>query len=107
MEAKKDPGEREELTKWLSSYNPHKLLPNGEPNADILKIIPEDDHLKLGRRKEAYASYESLDVPNWMESGNTVEKGSEASCMKIVGEYLHEVIKRLVMSRIRSRSCVC
>lgn len=94
MDAKKDPEERAQLQQWLSSYNPHKLLPNGEPCEDILNIIPEEDHLKLGQRKEAYASYEPLDVPNWLESNAVAQKGTEASCMKTIGEFLHEIVKR-------------
>ena len=49
---------------------------------------------KLGQKKEAYASYEPLDVPSWIESGLTAEKGSESSCMKTIGEFLHTVIKK-------------
>ncbi|GJE94524.1 phosphoketolase family protein [Phanerochaete sordida] len=94
MDAKKDPEERAQLQQWLSSYNPHKLLADGEPNEDILSVIPEEDHLKLGQRKESYASYEPLDVPDWLASGIPVEKGTEASCMKVIGEFLHEVVKR-------------
>ena len=102
-EAKTDPEERAQLQQWLSSYDPHKLFPNGEPNEDILQIIPEEDHLKLGQRKEAYASYEPLNVPNWMETGLPVEKGKEASCMKTVGEFLHEIVKKYVLHRNQRR----
>lgn len=102
MNAKTDPEERAQLQEWLSSYDPQKLMPNGEPNADILEIIPEEDHLKLGQRKEVYAAYEPLDVPAWLESGLAVDKGTEASCMKVVGEFLHEIIKRYASAN----SCV-
>ena len=105
-EAKTDPEERADLQQWLSSYDPHEVLPNGEPNADVLKVIPEEGHLKLGQRKESYASYEPLDVPNWIESGIPVEKGTEASCMKIVGEFLHEVTKRWVGGPVSTRKRV-
>ena len=93
-EAKKDAAERAELQRWLTSYDPHKVLANGEPSAEVLSVIPEEDYLKLGQKKEAYASYEPLDVPCWLETGIAVEKGSEASCMKTIGEFLHEVVKK-------------
>jgi xylulose-5-phosphate/fructose-6-phosphate phosphoketolase len=80
------------LQEWLSSYDPHALLPDGKPNDKIVSIIPEEDELKLGQRKEAYDSYEPLDVPDWKTF--SVNAGEEVSCMKVVGELLHEVIKQ-------------
>ncbi|THG98190.1 hypothetical protein EW026_g3949 [Hermanssonia centrifuga] len=92
-EAKTDPEERKALQKWLTSYDPCELFgTTGEPNQEILSIIPEENHLKLGQKKEAYAAYTPLDVPAWEHMG--VEKGTQASCMKVVGEYLHDVIKQ-------------
>ncbi|KAH9942735.1 phosphoketolase [Amylocystis lapponica] len=74
-EAKTDDGELAQLEEWLRSYKPRELF----------------DESGLGQRKEAYAAYTPLDVPEWMSLG--VEKGSEQSCMKVVGEFLHEVVK--------------
>lgn len=92
-EAKKDAKERKMLQDWLLSYNPKELFgETGVPNDDILSIIPQENALKLGQKKEAYASYEPLDVPNWQDLA--VEKGTEASCMKMVGEFLHDVIQQ-------------
>lgn len=67
--AKTDAEERQQLQEWLTSYNPKELFPSGAPNAEILSIIPDQDNLKLGQKKEAYASYEPLDVPDWKPLG--------------------------------------
>lgn len=96
--AKTDAEERQQLQDWLTSYGPKELFPDGSPNADILSVIPEQDDLKLGQKKEAYASYEPLDVPDWKPLG--VQAGEEKSCMKVVGEFLHEVVKQCVLSSL-------
>lgn len=93
--AKTDGEERQQLQEWLTSYGPKELFPDGVPNAAILSVIPEQDELKLGQKKEAYASYEPLDVPDWKSLA--VKAGEEQSCMKLVGELLHEVVKQCVL----------
>lgn len=52
--------------------------------------------MKLGQKKEAYAAYTPLDVPEWGQSG--VQKGSQQSCMKVVGEFLLHVAKAYVFT---------
>lgn len=91
-EAKTDVEERKILQDWLSSYNPKELLPGGKPAQEILSIIPDEKELLLGQKKEAYAGYEPLDVPDWKKLG--VKAGDEVSCMKTIGEFLHEVIQQ-------------
>ena len=93
--AKTDAEERKQLQEWLTSYGPKELFPEGGPSKEILSVIPEEDDLKLGQRKEAYASYEPLNVPDWKQLG--VKAGTEVSCMKAVGELLHEVVKEYVV----------
>ena len=89
------------LQKWLSSYKPHDLFhvnPGkncGLPVDAVLSVIPQQDDLKLGQKKEAYASYEPLHVPEWMDKG--VTKGTQQSCMKLVGSFLKEVVKESVL----------
>ncbi|OBZ72463.1 putative phosphoketolase [Grifola frondosa] len=91
-EAKTDAGERKMLQTWLESYGPRELFgEDGVPNEKILSVIPDVEEKKLGQRKEAFAAYTALNVPEWIQSG--VKKGSEQSCMKVVGEFLHEVVK--------------
>ncbi|EED84261.1 predicted protein, partial [Postia placenta Mad-698-R] len=81
------------LQAWLESYKPKELFDaEGRPNKKILSIIPERQEKKLGQRKEAYAAYTPLDVPAWKPFG--VEKGTEASCMKTIGEFLYQVIEQ-------------
>ncbi|CAL1716765.1 unnamed protein product [Somion occarium] len=87
-EAKNDPEERKMLQAWLESYKPSEVLPNGEPSEEVLSIIPKDK-LKLGQKKEAYAAYEPIDVPAWIDHG--VKKGTQESCMKVVGKFLNLV----------------
>jgi len=59
--------------------------------SDVTDIIPDVKEKRLGFRKEAYAAFQPLAVPNWMPFG--VQSGCEASCMKTVGNFLREVIK--------------
>ncbi|OCH95386.1 phosphoketolase [Obba rivulosa] len=91
--AAKDPEELKQLQEWLLSYQPEQLFDSeGEPIDDILQVIPENDEKKLGQRKEVYAAYTPLDVPDWRPFG--VEKGSQKSSMKITGELLDEVVRQ-------------
>jgi xylulose-5-phosphate/fructose-6-phosphate phosphoketolase len=100
--AKTDKEELQALQHWLSSYNPHELFHvksessdhqgDGHPVDDVLSIIPENN--KIGQRKEAYAAFTALQVPVWIDKG--VEKGSQVSCMKVVGSFLKEIIKEYV-----------
>lgn len=102
-EAKTDKAELKLLQAWLSSYRPQELFcvgddkdtPDGSPVRDLLEVIPEGDK-RLGMRKEAYAAYQPLEVPKWMDFG--VQKGIQASCMKTIGEFLKQVIKESVSS---------
>ncbi|KAF9237663.1 XFP N-terminal domain-containing protein [Melanogaster broomeanus] len=65
---------------------------DGQPTEDVLRIVPDKKEKRLGMRKEAYAAFQPLTVPAWMPFG--VQRGSEASCMKTIGSYLREVIKK-------------
>jgi xylulose-5-phosphate/fructose-6-phosphate phosphoketolase len=102
--AKTDKEELQALQHWLSSYNPHELFhikhnssdhkEDGHPIEDILSVIPETQEKKLGQRKEAYAAFEALRVPEWIDKG--VDRGSQVSCMKLVGSFLKEIVKEYV-----------
>ncbi|KAG6333272.1 hypothetical protein ID866_5814 [Astraeus odoratus] len=97
-EVKTDTDELKMLHAWLSGYRPHELFciggtrttADGAPCPDLLSIIPEDKDKRLGTRKESYAAYQPLDIPEWKDFG--VKKGTEASCMKTIGELLKQVI---------------
>ncbi|TFY80317.1 hypothetical protein EWM64_g3694 [Hericium alpestre] len=90
-EAKSDPEELAMLQDWLDSYNPHELFDkNGAPIESVLNVVPKQEDKKLGQRKEANDGYTRLTVPDWMSKG--VEKGSQQSCMKVVGEWLRDVV---------------
>lgn len=83
------------LSSWLSSYKPSELFEeDGNPLDEILEVVPLAEEKKLGRRKEANADYFPLDVPEWSKS--VVERHTQQSCMKIVGDFLAEVIARYV-----------
>ena len=82
-----DPEGLKTLITWLSSYQPGELFTeNGKPIDEILSIIPEDEEIRLGQVKEAYAGRELFDIPDWKKLA--VESGSEQSCMKTVGKYM-------------------
>jgi len=99
--AKTDDEELQALEDWLSSYKLNELFhvtsgPNdsdelGRPVDEVLSIIPNESVKKIGQRKEAYAAYEALEVPEWIDRG--VKKGSQESCMKLVGSFLKEIVK--------------
>ena len=90
-EAKTDHAELQTLQEWLKSYNPEELFTkDGDVTPDILKIIPRHDEKKLGQQKITYDAYEALEVPDWQKFG--VKKGSQASCMKTIGELLDQVV---------------
>ncbi|PPQ96252.1 hypothetical protein CVT26_005579 [Gymnopilus dilepis] len=91
--AKTSDDELDSLHHWLSSYKPQELFtPEGAPVDAVLSIIPEANAKKLGQRKESYAAYTPLKTPEWQD--NCVTKGSQESCMKAVGRFLREVIKK-------------
>jgi xylulose-5-phosphate/fructose-6-phosphate phosphoketolase len=89
------------LQEWLQSYGPHELFATkggegveGAPAKELLSIVPDKKEKKLGCRKEAYAAFEPIQVPEWVRLG--VQKGSQASCMKVVGTLLRDTIKAYV-----------
>jgi xylulose-5-phosphate/fructose-6-phosphate phosphoketolase len=97
--AKTSPEELAQLQEWLESYHPEELFnmgPNGDgkPSDTILKIIPKQDDKKLGQRRESYAAYTALKVPDWMPFG--VKKSEQESCMKAIGRFLRTVVKEYV-----------
>jgi xylulose-5-phosphate/fructose-6-phosphate phosphoketolase len=79
---------------WLQSYKIHELIDpeTGLPDKELLSIVPTTLHKKMGMRKEAFRSYEPLQLPEWKPLA--VEKGSQQSCMKITGEFLHDVVEQ-------------
>lgn len=82
------------LQTWLTSYHPEELFDDeGVPVDEILGIIPKASHKKLGQKAESYKGYAPLDIPDWSALG--VKKGTQESCMKVVGQLLQEVVKRL------------
>lgn len=81
------------LKEWLESYSVHDLISkDGIPTDEVLSVIPTDDNLKMGMRKETYDCYQPLDLPPWSE--NAVEKEKQISCMEVTGKYLLKVIGR-------------
>lgn len=93
MAAKTSDSQLADLQKWLLSYGPAKLFNKEGDATDVVKsIIPADPNKRLGQRAETYKCHEVLDVPDWEQFG--VEKASEASCMKVVGELLDEVMTK-------------
>ncbi|KAI9800004.1 MAG: hypothetical protein M1833_003533 [Piccolia ochrophora] len=89
--AKTDPGELKNLQSWLTSYKPKELFTDeGNVVESVLNIIPKSDSLKLGQKKETYDAFEPLQVPDWQRFG--VRKGTQDSCMKVIGELLDQVL---------------
>ncbi|KAL0932320.1 d-xylulose 5-phosphate d-fructose 6-phosphate [Colletotrichum truncatum] len=82
----------QKLQEWLAGYDISKLLPDGKPNDSILETIPKNDAKKLGQYKTTYDPYVSLELPDWKSL--TVKPGEQASCMKVTGELLNQVIQK-------------
>ncbi|KAH7884704.1 XFP N-terminal domain-containing protein [Phlebopus sp. FC_14] len=83
------------LENWLSSYHPEELFKkggedDGSPVSELLAIVPDSIEKRLGTRKEAYKTFQALKVPDWTSFG--VQKSSEASCMKTIGNFLKQVM---------------
>lgn len=91
MAAKTSKEQLRQLQEWLLSYDPATLFTETGDVVDSIKsIIPRDDKKKLGQRYETYCGFEELKLPDWRDFG--AEKGSEASCMKAVGELLDQTM---------------
>ncbi|KAG2157887.1 XFP N-terminal domain-containing protein [Suillus bovinus] len=97
-QAKTSQEELQALQDWLQSYNPHELFTTkddigveGAPTEELLSIVPDKRDKKLGCRKEAHAAFQPIEVPEWTCLG--VQKGSQASCMEVVGTLLRDTIK--------------
>ncbi|CAB4487870.1 phosphoketolase [Rhizophagus irregularis] len=90
--ARVDDDEFRLLESWLKSYKFHELFDLSDNSfiMEVLEALPKEE-LRMGIRKETYAAYEPLDLPNCKEL--LVQKGDNESCMKITGQYCSEVIK--------------
>ncbi len=73
-------------------------MKTGEVCESIVKIVPASPSKRLGQKEEANGTYEVLKTPDWMTLA--VQKGSQESCMKRIGEFLLEVIKEYVTFRL-------
>lgn len=81
------------LHDWLKSYKPEELFTeSGAPVPEVLSLVPEKTHLKLGQNPDSYCTYVPLVTPDWEPLCG--EKGSQDSCMKAVGRFLKEVVKK-------------
>lgn len=100
--AKASSGELDDLQSWLTSYNIHSLIDSktGHVSKSILDVIPRKTDKRIGQKKEAYAGYRPLDVPNWLDSGLSVKAGTQESCMIIVGKFLDKIMQKYVLSSL-------
>ena len=80
----------EALQTWLETYKVIDIS-TGVPHESILRVIPAVPSKRLGQRKEANGDYNGLVTPEWQKLG--MQKGTQESYMKRVGEFLLEVIK--------------
>ncbi|CCX30442.1 phosphoketolase [Pyronema domesticum] len=89
-DAKKDDEGRKTLQEWLKSYEPAELFnEKGEPVQEILDLIPNNP---MGQFRDTYNGHNPISAPDWQECA--VEKGTQASSMKIVGKYLDKVFRK-------------
>ncbi|EDO04307.1 hypothetical protein SS1G_06790 [Sclerotinia sclerotiorum 1980 UF-70] len=90
MAAKSNKDQLTDLQKWLLSYGPAKLFTESGDVIDSVKKILPPEHKKLGQRPETYKNHEVLKIPDWKKYG--VEKGTEVSCMKAIGDLLDQAL---------------
>ncbi|GAA6005738.1 hypothetical protein JCM11491_003990 [Sporobolomyces phaffii] len=100
-DAKTDSGALEYLERWLKSYDAEKYFDFSEENVkkgtifkqELYDAIPKNVERRMGNLKETYDAFEPLELGDWKKFG--YEKGGEdISCMKAIGSYLVDVIKR-------------
>ncbi|KWU44041.1 phosphoketolase [Rhodotorula sp. JG-1b] len=100
-DAKTDEEANAYLERWLKSYEADKYLDLSEENikkgsifkAELFKALPKDQERRLGFLKETYNAYKPLDLAAWQDFGYEKNK-DEVSCMKAIGKYLADVVKR-------------
>ncbi|KAF7950739.1 uncharacterized protein EAE97_002291 [Botrytis byssoidea] len=90
MAVKSNKDQLADLQKWLLSYGPAKLFTESGDVVDSVKAIIPPEHKKLGQRPETYKNHEVLKVPDWKKYG--VEKGTEVSCMKAIGDLIDQTL---------------
>ncbi|GAA5991913.1 hypothetical protein JCM11641_003020 [Rhodosporidiobolus odoratus] len=100
-DAKTDDGALKQLEQWLHSYDSEKFfdlspekVKKGSIFQDLIyEALPKDQERRLGFSKETYNAYKPLELADWKEFGYEKDK-EEISCMKAIGKYLTDVIKR-------------
>lgn len=90
MAVKSNKDQLADLQEWLLSYGPAKLFTESGDVVDSVKAIIPPEHKKLGQRPETYKNHEVLKVPDWKNYG--VEKGTEVSCMKAIGDLIDQTL---------------
>jgi len=100
-DAKTDEGALRQLEAWLKSYEADQYFDFSEENIkkgtifkqELYDAIPKDVERRMGNLKETYDAFEPLELGDWQKFG--YEKGGDdVSCMKAIGTYLVDVIKR-------------
>ncbi|GAA5828193.1 hypothetical protein JCM5353_003885 [Sporobolomyces roseus] len=100
-DAKTDEGALRQLEAWLKSYEADRYFDFSEENIkkgtifkqELYDAIPKDVERRMGNLKETYDTFEPLELGDWKKFG--YEKGGDdVSCMKAIGSYLVDVIKR-------------
>ncbi|GJN91069.1 hypothetical protein Rhopal_004084-T1 [Rhodotorula paludigena] len=91
-----------QLDEWLHSYDSDKFFDLSEDNVQkgsifnelLYEALPKDTERRLGFVKETYNGYKPLELGDWKEFGYEKKEGNEVSCMKAIGKYLADTIKR-------------
>ncbi|KAK4054699.1 hypothetical protein OIO90_003511 [Microbotryomycetes sp. JL221] len=101
--AKSDDEQLQHLERWLLSYEPEKIFQPENANnqgrdyslfpTHFYDSLPKEEARRLGFIRDSYAAYKPLNAPDWKQFG--YDKGKEdVSCMKAIGKYLTEVIRK-------------
>jgi xylulose-5-phosphate/fructose-6-phosphate phosphoketolase len=78
---------------WLHDYKPRELFDqDGQPPSVIDKVLLPMEEKRMGRRKETYAAYKPLDLPDWKQFAQ--QKGTNISETMVTGQYLAEVFRK-------------
>jgi xylulose-5-phosphate/fructose-6-phosphate phosphoketolase len=86
--AKSDPGELASLENWLSTYQPSQLFADGGALASIIDAILPVESKRLGVTLQTWNHSIPLTLPDWKQF--SVEKGTQASCLKTAASFVDE-----------------
>lgn len=99
-DVKTSPKSRKTLERWLRSYRPGELFPDGAIQEGLLAYVPGK---RIGSNPHALRACTPLQMPDMHDHEVRLERGrTMASSMAVAGKFLKEVVRRNETFRIVS-----